>query len=101
MGAGIAQTCAAAGFQVTMRDIEQRLVGGGFRRIREPLAKRVERGKMSQAEGDALLSEICGGVSFKEAGGGGQTRGGGGFAKSGVKKGGLSGLGRICPLERA
>src|SRR5256886_13387962 len=37
MGAGIAQACAAAGFQVTMRDIEQRFVDGGFRRIREPL----------------------------------------------------------------
>ncbi|TLZ44105.1 MAG: 3-hydroxybutyryl-CoA dehydrogenase, partial [Methanobacteriota archaeon] len=37
MGAGIAQTCAAAGFPVTMRDIEQRFVDGGFRRIRDPL----------------------------------------------------------------
>ena len=41
MGAGIAQACAAAGFQVAMRDIDQRFVDGGFRRIREPLAKRV------------------------------------------------------------
>ena len=47
MGAGIAQAYAAAGFQVTMRDIEQRFVDGGFRRIREPLQKRVERGKMA------------------------------------------------------
>src|SRR6266566_2142687 len=50
MGAGIAQACAAAGFQVAMRDIDQRLVDGGFRRIREPLAKRVEKGKMTGAE---------------------------------------------------
>src|SRR3989442_2783686 len=56
MGAGIAQACAAAGFQVTMRDIEQRFVDGGFRRIREPLEKRVERGKMAQADGDTMLS---------------------------------------------
>src|SRR3989454_8497939 len=55
MGAGIAQACAAAGFQVTMRDIEQRFVDGGFRRIREPLEKRVERGKMAQAEVDTIL----------------------------------------------
>src|SRR5437667_5285134 len=34
MGAGIAQACAAAGFQVAMRDIDQRFVDGGFRRIR-------------------------------------------------------------------
>src|SRR5439155_53372 len=50
MGAGIAQACAAAGFQVTMRDIEQRFVDGGFRRIREPLQKRVERVKIAQED---------------------------------------------------
>src|SRR2546427_13258654 len=67
MGAGIAQACAAAGFPVTMRDIEQRLVDGGFRRIKEPLAKRVERGKMTQGEVDAILTNIRGAVELKEA----------------------------------
>ncbi len=67
MGAGIAQACAAAGFQVSMRDIDQRLVDGGFRRIRDPLAKRVEKGKMAQAEVDALLSKIQGTVRLEEA----------------------------------
>ena len=67
MGAGIAQTCAAAGFQVTMRDIETRFVEGGFRRIRDPLMKRVERGKMSAAEVDALVSRIHGTTDLKEA----------------------------------
>jgi 3-hydroxybutyryl-CoA dehydrogenase len=67
MGAGIAQACAAAGFQVAMRDIEQRFVEGGFRRIREPLAKRVEKGKMTAAEVDSILSRIRGVVDLKEA----------------------------------
>src|SRR5437879_13781984 len=67
MGAGIAQACAAAGFQVTMRDIEQRFVDGGFRRIKEPLQKRVEKGKMAQAEVDGILSKIRGVVPLKEA----------------------------------
>src|SRR5437879_9939185 len=67
MGAGIAQACAAAGFQVTMRDIEQRLVDGGFRRIREPLAKRVEKGKMTAAEVDGILAKLRGVVDLKEA----------------------------------
>src|SRR2546427_11656440 len=70
MGAGIAQACAAAGFQVTMRDIEQRFVDGGFRRIREPLQKRVERGKMAQAEVATILSKIRGVAPLKEARGG-------------------------------
>ena len=33
MGAGIAQACAASGFQVSMRDIDPKFVEGGFRRI--------------------------------------------------------------------
>src|SRR5438046_10063254 len=67
MGAGIAQACAAAGFQVAMRDIEQRFVDGGFRRIREHLAKRVEKGKMTAAEVDSILSKIRVVVDLKEA----------------------------------
>lgn len=67
MGAGIAQTCATAGFQVTMRDIDQKFVDGGFRRIRDPLMKRVEKGKMTQAEVDALVAKIHGTVDLKEA----------------------------------
>ena len=67
MGAGIAQTCAAAGFEVTMRDIDQKFVDGGFRRIRDPLTKRVEKGKMTQAEVDGLLAKIHGTVDIKEA----------------------------------
>lgn len=67
MGAGIAQTCAAAGFEVAMRDIDQKFVDGGFRRIRDPLMKRVERGKMAKGDVDALISKIHGTVDIKEA----------------------------------
>src|SRR5436189_5407053 len=67
MGAGIAQACAAAGYQVAMRDIEQRFVDAGFRRIREPLAKRVEKGKMTAAEVDGIVAKIRGVVDLKEA----------------------------------
>lgn len=67
MGAGIAQTCAAAGFQVAMRDIDQKFVDGGFRRIRDPLMKRVEKGKMTPAEVDGLVSKIRGTVDLREA----------------------------------
>ncbi len=73
MGAGIAQTCAAAGYQVTMRDIDQKFVDGGFRRIREPLMKRVEKGKMTRAEVDGLVAKIRGTVDLKEALGGAQV----------------------------
>src|SRR6058998_3499371 len=99
MGAGIAQTCAAAGFQVTMRDIEQRLVDGGFRRIREPLAKRVEKGKMTQAEVDAILSKIRGVVSLKEAIDGAQLVIEAVFEKMEIKKELYAELERLCPSD--
>ncbi len=67
MGAGIAQTCAAAGFQVTMRDIDQKFVDGGYRRIRDPLMKRVEKGKMAASEVEALVSRVHGTVDLEEA----------------------------------
>ncbi len=97
MGAGIAQACAAAGFQVTMRDIEQRFVDGGFRRIREPLQKRVERGKMAQADVDAILSKIRGVVPLKEAVDGAQLVIEAVFEKMEIKKELYAELDRLCP----
>ncbi len=99
MGAGIAQACAAAGFQVAMRDIEQQLVDGGFRRIREPLAKRVERGKMSQAEVDAILSRVRGVVALKEAVDGAQLVIEAVFEKMEIKKELYAELERLCPSD--
>src|SRR5687767_11247804 len=99
MGAGIAQTCAAAGFQVTMRDIEQRFVDAGFRRIREPLGKRVKKGKMTQAEVDAILSKVRGAVDLKEAVAGAQVVIEAIFEKMEIKKELYGELDRLCPPE--
>ncbi len=67
MGSGIAQVCSQAGFQVSMRDIEQRFVDGGFRRIREPLMRRVEKGKMAEAEVDRIVKNVHGTTDLAEA----------------------------------
>jgi 3-hydroxybutyryl-CoA dehydrogenase len=99
MGAGIAQTCAAAGFQVTMRDIEQRFVDGGFRRIRDPLMKRVEKGKMTASEVEAILSKIRGVVDLKEAIAGAQFVIEAVFEKMDIKRELYSELDRLCPPE--
>src|SRR3989449_9891738 len=99
MGAGIAQTCAAAGYQVAMRDIEQRFVDGGFRRIREPLAKRVEKGKMTSAEVDGILSKIRGVVDLKEAVAGAQVVIEAVFGKMEIKRELYAELDRLCPPE--
>jgi 3-hydroxybutyryl-CoA dehydrogenase len=67
MGSGITQVCAQAGYQVAMRDIEQRFVDGGMNIIKKNLAREVEKGKRTQADMDALLGRIKPVVDLKEA----------------------------------
>jgi len=67
MGSGIAQTFAAAGFDVRMYDINQQLVEAGFKKIQGPLLKRVERGKMKREEVDAIVGRIEGSWDLKAA----------------------------------
>jgi len=67
MGNGIAQVCAQAGFNVTMRDIEQRFIDGGMNTIRKNLARDVEKGKKTQADMDAILGRIKPTLDLKEA----------------------------------
>jgi len=67
MGAGIAQLCSVAGYRVTMRDIEQKFVDGGFARISGPLGKRVAKGKMTQEDVDKILGNIEGTTDIAHA----------------------------------
>ncbi len=69
MGNGIAQVCAQAGFNVTMRDIEQRFIDGGMSTIRKNLSRDVEKGKKTQADMDAILGRIKPTLDMKEAAG--------------------------------
>jgi 3-hydroxybutyryl-CoA dehydrogenase len=67
MGSGIAQVCAQAGMQVTMRDIEQRFIDGGMNTIRKNLSRDVQKGKKTQEEMDAILGRIRPTLDLKEA----------------------------------
>jgi 3-hydroxybutyryl-CoA dehydrogenase len=58
MGHGIAQAAAAAGFEVTLRDVNDELVGRGLRAVESNLSKGVERGKVSEEERERALSNI-------------------------------------------
>lgn len=69
MGNGIAQVCAQAGYQVKMRDIEQRFIDKGMDTIRKNLAREVEKGKRTQAEMDAVMAKITPVLDIKEAAG--------------------------------
>jgi 3-hydroxybutyryl-CoA dehydrogenase len=67
MGNGIAQVCAQAGYEVALRDIEQRFIDGGMNTIRKNLARDVEKAKRTQAEMDAILGRIKPALDLKAA----------------------------------
>jgi 3-hydroxybutyryl-CoA dehydrogenase len=69
MGNGIAQVCAEAGYNVALRDIEQRFLDGGMNTIKKNLGKAVEKGKKTQADADAVLGRIRPTLDLKEAAG--------------------------------
>lgn len=58
MGHGIAQTAAAAGYRVVMRDVSEEFVSKGLRAIESNLAKGVERGKVTEDERARTLSNL-------------------------------------------
>jgi 3-hydroxybutyryl-CoA dehydrogenase len=69
MGHGIAQAAAAAGFEVTLRDVSEELVARGLRSIESNLSKGVERGKVTGEERERALSNIRTTVSLGETAG--------------------------------
>ena len=66
MGNGIAHAFASAGYNVIMRDIEDRFVEGGMKNIKKNLDRRVEKGKMAPEEKDLILSRITGTTKLED-----------------------------------
>lgn len=64
MGAGIAQNAAQAGYQVILVDVDAALVERGTKGILKNLQKSVERGKLAEADKDAIVARISGEVSL-------------------------------------
>jgi 3-hydroxybutyryl-CoA dehydrogenase len=58
MGTGITQVFAQSGYEVTAVDSAPQMLEKGVKGIQKRLAGRVEKGKMSQAELDAVMSRI-------------------------------------------
>ncbi len=67
MGSGIAQVVASAGFDVTMRDIEDRFVDKGLQTIKFHLDRAVEKEKIEAEEAAAIIDRIKGTTDFREA----------------------------------
>lgn len=67
MGHGIAQVSATAGYNVVLRDIEQRFLDKAMEKIKWSLDKLVTKEKISQQEADSILSRIKPVVDLQEA----------------------------------
>jgi 3-hydroxybutyryl-CoA dehydrogenase len=66
MGAGITQLCAQSGFPVVVSEINDELLKRGLGFIDKTLARSVEKGKMAQADKDAIMGRIKGTTSTKD-----------------------------------
>ena len=58
MGAGIAQICAQAGYQVVLIDIEQTMLDKGLKTINKSWAKAVEKGKLAEDDTKKMLAYL-------------------------------------------
>jgi len=66
MGSGIAQVAAQAGYDVVVREVEQKFLDKGLAGIQKNLGKSVEKGKMQQADADACLGRLKGTTSLQD-----------------------------------
>ena len=67
MGHGIAQIAAMAGFQVVLRDVENRFLNNAMEKIRWSLNKLVEKNKMTKDSFEQTLSRIVTMIDIEES----------------------------------
>ena len=67
MGHGIAQVSAMNGYNVVLRDIEERFLESAMNKIRWSLDKLVEKNKINKQESDKIHGRIKQIVELKEA----------------------------------
>lgn len=66
MGSGIAEVCAKAGYSVVVREVDERALAAGRRRIENSLSKAKERGKLREEDESAILSRLLFSSSLAE-----------------------------------
>lgn len=67
MGAGIAQVGAQAGYTIKLYDISQEAIDKGIASIDKILGKNVDKGKLAQADKDAIMARITPSLSLEDA----------------------------------
>src|SRR5689334_9296941 len=58
MGHGISQICAQVGWDVVVREVDQPPLDKGMGKIEKQLARAVDKGRLEQAEADAVRGRI-------------------------------------------
>jgi 3-hydroxybutyryl-CoA dehydrogenase len=66
MGHGITQICAQAGWDVVVREVSQEKLDSGIGKIERQLGRAVEKGKMEQADADAVRGRIQGTLDYDD-----------------------------------
>jgi len=69
MGSGIVETCARAGYDVTVREINQEFLNGGLARIQKSMGRAVDKGKMAAEDRDAAWARIHGTTDMRDLAG--------------------------------
>jgi 3-hydroxybutyryl-CoA dehydrogenase len=64
MGHGIVQVSAQAGYDVVVREVDQETLDRGLGKIEKQLSRAIEKGRMEQADADALLGRIDGTLEY-------------------------------------
>ena len=60
MGSGIAEVCARAGLQTTVREVNQEFLDSGMSKLGASLERAVGKGRMSEEDRDATLARLRG-----------------------------------------
>jgi 3-hydroxybutyryl-CoA dehydrogenase len=66
MGHGITQICAQAGWDVVVREVDDETLAKGIGKIEKQLGRAVEKGRMEQADADAVRGRIKGTTDYGE-----------------------------------
>lgn len=66
MGHGITQICAQAGWDVVVREVDDEKLAKGIGKIEKQLGRAVEKGRMEQADADAIRGRIKGTTDYGE-----------------------------------
>jgi 3-hydroxybutyryl-CoA dehydrogenase len=66
MGHGIAQVSAQAGYDVVVREVDEKRLEGGLGKIQKQLGRAVEKGKMDQSQADEVTGRIKGTLDYDD-----------------------------------